>query len=296
MEGGERELARLAVETGLLEAAVLDPAAHPPAPWRYEIERRLGSGGCGTVYLARDVELQRPVAIKYLLDARPLDAERFFREARFAARLNNPSVVKIYDAGEAEGHPYIVMQYIAGGNLASVDLDLPSAVRVTRQVAAALQHAHAEGIVHRDIKPENILVDAEQRAFLTDFGIARDLRGEIGATISREGQIMGTPALMPPEQALGDVHSIDARSDVYALGATLYTKLAGRHPFIAGNVVDLLHAVVHDEPPHPRRFNAFIPRELEEAILRCLRKRREDRYASMGEVVAALDRSLSAGE
>lgn len=280
------ELAQRVVAANLL-------AEEPPTPpSRYDIVRELGRGGAGAVYLATDRQLGRPVALKFLQHARPADMERFVREARFTARLNNPAVVQVYEAGDAQGVPFIAMQYVDGGSLATADLDVRGVLEVARQVASALAHAHREGIVHRDIKPENILVDQGRRAFLTDFGIARDLRGELGATISAEGQIMGTPALMPPEQAKGAVHEVDARSDVYALGATLYTKLTGRWPFDASNVVDLLHAVIHDDPPLPRSFNPTIPRAVEDLILRCMKKRRADRYPTMADVVRALDDCL----
>jgi tetratricopeptide (TPR) repeat protein/predicted Ser/Thr protein kinase len=280
------ELARRVVARNLLAE---DP---PVPPERYEIVRELGRGGAGAVYLARDRQLERPVALKFLQRARPADMERFVREARFTARLNDPAVVQVYEAGEAQGVPYIAMQYVDGGNLATADMDVRVVLDVARQVALALTHAHREGIVHRDIKPENILVDKGRRAFLTDFGIARDLRGELGATISSEGQVMGTPALMPPEQAKGAVQDVDARSDVYALGATLYTKLTGRWPFEAGNIVDLLHKVIHEQPALPRSLNPAIPREVEDLIVRCMRKRRADRYPSMAEVARALDDCL----
>ena len=159
-----------------------------------------------------------------------------------------------------------------------------------RQVAEALAHAHDEGIVHRDVKPENILVDTDGRGYVTDFGIARDLRGDTGSTISHDGQILGTPELMSPEQARGDVRAVDARTDVYAVGATLYYKLTDRMPFSGDTIVDLLHAVIHEEPVFPRSYRADIPRELEALVLRCLRKRAGDRYGSMREMIAALDR------
>src|SRR5919108_4834412 len=177
-----RELAQTAIEADLFGSDGLGEDL-PPAPEKYELVGLLGRGGCGAVYLARDLNLGRLVALKYLNHSRPAEVERFFREARFAARLNNPAIVQVYEAGEVAGTPYIAMQYIAGGNLATVDLDIPSTVRVVRRVAGALAHAHAEGIIHRDIKPENILLDPEGGAYLTDFGIARDLRGELGATI-----------------------------------------------------------------------------------------------------------------
>jgi tetratricopeptide (TPR) repeat protein/predicted Ser/Thr protein kinase len=290
-----RRLAQAAVEQDLFGPEGLQETADVQAPAGYELVREIGRGGFGAVYLARDTTLDRPAAIKFLHDAGPADLERFRREARFAARVNDPSIVQVYGLGEAAERPYIAMQYVDGDNLASAELDPAGYVRVLREVAQALKHAHAEGIVHRDIKPENILIDRNGHAAITDFGIARDLRGTQGETMSRQGQIIGTPGLMPPEQARGDIQSIDARSDIYSLGATLYFKLTGRYPFVATNIVDALHAVIHDPPLMPRSLNAAIPRSLEAIVMKCMQKRREDRYQSMAEVVEAFDRFLADG-
>ena len=290
-----RHLARAIVEQDLLgERALFDADPDlPAAPRGYRLVRAIGRGGGGAVYLAHDETLDRPVAVKYPSGVSAADVERFRREARFTARLNRASIVQVYEMGEVEGRPYIVMQYLDGGNLAGADLDHAGVARIVRDVATAVGHAHREGIVHRDLKPENILLDRDGRPYVADFGIARDLRSSLGETISHDGQIMGTPALMPPEQARGDITAVDARSDVYALGATLYCKLTGRQPFSGSSLVDVLHAVIHDEPVFPRAYDKDIPRALEAIVVKCMQKVRDDRYASMGEVVDALEKYLS---
>ena len=196
-----RDLARRAVQAGLLAGLAEEP---PPAPERYELERCLGRGGGGAVWLARDRDLGRRVALKFLGGFRPLEAERFFREARFAARLNVPGIVQVYDAGESGGVPFIAMQYVDGGHFAGRDLDIPATVAVARQVAEALSHAHRAGIVHRDIKPENILLVARGRVKIADFGLAR-LVGSSPQdfTLTATHQVIGTPPYMAPEQMSG---------------------------------------------------------------------------------------------
>ncbi|MCG8407237.1 MAG: serine/threonine-protein kinase [Phycisphaerales bacterium] len=276
------------VTQDLFGPRALTEAAEVEVPEKYEIQECLGRGGFGVVYKALDKSLDRPVALKFLTDARPADLERFRREARFAARLNNPAIVQVYEFGECDGQPYIAMQYIDGQNLAETNLEPDEVVRVIRTATKALQHAHEEGIVHRDFKPANVLLDREGRTYLTDFGVARDLQGGT-ATISQQGTLLGTPALMSPEQARGDLQAIDARADIYAIGASLYWLLCRRYPFERTNLVDVLHAVVHDEPPLPRSINPSIPRALEAILLKCMQKERRGRYQSMAEVTADLD-------
>ncbi len=292
----DRELARRAIDAGLFAPGLLADGAlrdDVRAPDKYELVRPLGRGGAGEVWLARDRDLDRLVALKFLGDVPPSVLERFRREARYAARLESPSIVRIWALEEADGRPCIAMEYVDGGNLADARLDDRRLALTLREVCSALDHAHAHGIVHRDIKPENVLLDSRGRAYLTDFGIARDLSSAPGATLSNHGQVMGTPASMAPEQARGEPLAVDARTDVYGIGATLYFKLAGRWPFQGETVVDVLHAVIHDEPPFPRSFRTDIPRALEAIALRCLQKRPKDRYPSMRAVIEELDRYLA---
>ncbi len=286
---GDRVLVEKAIAQDLLARNVSGAEPPVPVPEGYTLLECLGSGGAGVVYLAEQRTLRRQVALKFMTNARPADLERFRREARFTARLQNPSIVQVYELGESAGQPYIAMQFVDGGNLAQAELDPKGLVFALKEVSQALGHAHREGIIHRDIKPQNILLSRGGSAFLTDFGVARDLRHEFGATLSDDGIILGTPELMPPEQARGDLRAVDSRSDIYSLGATLYMMVTGRMPFEGPNVVDILHGVLHDDPPLPRSIVPSVPRSLEAIILRCMKKDKCSRYKRIEELTSEFD-------
>ncbi len=283
-----RRLAEAAITQGLVDAETLSEPVELSVPDKYELGTCLGRGGFGVVYQARDRDLDRTVALKFLIGAGIAEIERFRREARFAARLNDPAIVQVYEFAENDGHPYIAMQYLDGGHLGTADHDERMILSCVRRVAEALGRAHAAGIVHRDVKPANILLDTNGRAYLADFGIARQA-ADPSATLSHEGIIVGTPALMAPEQARGDIQAVDARADIYALGASMYCLLCKRYPFERATLVDVLHAVLHDDPPLPRSLNPTIPRAVEAIILKCMRKGREQRYQSIAELLTDLD-------
>ena len=201
------------------------------------LERELGRGGMATVYLAQDLRHQRSVALKVLHPAlaQALGPERFLREIQIAARLQHAHILPLFDSGTADGLPYYAMPYIEGESLRARmtrerQLDLPEALRISREIAAALGHAHAQGIVHRDIKPENILLTREGSVRVADFGIARAAAAAGVEKLTETGLSLGTPAYMSPEQAAGD-DQLDGRSDLYALGCVLYEMLAGQPPF-----------------------------------------------------------------
>ena len=261
---------------------------------RYQVVRKLGAGGMANVYLAEDQELGRRVAIKILNDRHAGDeqfVERFRREAKNAAALSHPNIVSIYDRGEAEGTYYIAMEYLDGRTLKELIVQRgPAPVTVSveyaRQVLSALRFAHRHGIVHRDIKPHNVLVDAEGRVKVTDFGIAR-----AGASqMTEAGSIVGTAQYLSPEQARGG--DVDQRSDLYSLGVVLYELITGTLPFNGDTPVEIAmkHLSTVPEPPSERRPD--IPRDLDLIVMRALAKDPDDRYASAEEMDADLERFL----
>jgi tetratricopeptide (TPR) repeat protein len=252
---------------------------------RYRLDRLLGRGGMGTIYQARDGLLDRDVAVKLMLETR-LGTEgraRLLKEARAAARLNHPNIVTIYDAGETDRTPYIVMELVEGVSLYErMPQALDEIVAIGRQVCAALAHAHAQGIVHRDLKPENILVTRTGQAKLTDFGLAHS----ISSRLTEEGSLLGTVFYMAPEVAMGQ--AIDGRADLYALGVMLYEMTAGRLPFAGQDPLQVISQHLHAPIVPPSTYRHEIPPGLDGLIVRLLAKSPEDRYPEATEVEQAL--------
>ncbi|WP_439625099.1 protein kinase domain-containing protein [Gemmata sp.] len=248
----------------------------------YEIEGELGRGGMGVVYKARQVGLNRVVALKMVIAgpyADPVTRARFLLEAESVAALEHPHVVRVFAFGEHNGLPYLSMEFLPGGTLASrLKQNGPLAARqaagVVAKLAAAVAHAHSHGIVHRDIKPGNILLSADGEPRLADFGLAKVGRSDLTGS----GAILGTPAYMSPEQAAGKVREVGTPSDVYAVGAVLYDLLTGRPPFLADSAAVTLQQVLTAEPERLRKWIPSIPRDLETVCLKCLAKEPAKRY------------------
>ena len=266
----------------------------------YHIQALLGAGGMGQVYRARDPRLDREVAIKVLsaaLAQEPGYSARFQRESRAAAKLNHPNIVPVYDVGEQGGLMYLVMPLIPGGTLREYlaqrgALPLNEAISIIEQVGGALQQAHERGMIHRDVKPANILMSAEGRALLSDFGIVRVAQNNESATpLTRVGAFVGSPEYAAPEMVVGQ--SADHRVDIYALGVMLYQMLTGRLPFVGGNPMTLLVQRVQQEPPAPRSINPAIPPAVEVVIIKAMAKAPAARYQSASELVQALKAAAS---
>lgn len=263
----------------------------------YELLEEIARGGMGVIYKARQVKLNRVVAIKMILAgelASPHDVQRFLAEAEAAANLNHPNIVPIFEIGEHAGQHYFSMGFIEGASLSSRLHEGPlpprEAAELLRTVASAVHYAHRQGVVHRDLKPANILLDKDKSPKVTDFGLAKKLKSDQGLTVS--GQIVGTPSYMPPEQAAGKSKDIGPISDVYSLGAVLYSLLTGRPPFQAAMIAQTLYMVLTQEPVSPRELNHNVDRDLETICLKCLEKDVAARYASAQELADELDRFL----
>lgn len=240
---------------------------------RYQITRTLGQGGMGTVYLALDTYLEREVAVK-MLDHHKLGTEgrgMLLHEARATARLSHPNVVMVFDVGEFDQTPFVVMEYVPGHTLAEEKPHrLNEIVRLTRQVCAALAHAHAKGLIHRDVKPGNVLVSPEGVAKLMDFGLAR----AINAKVDPNNSFAGTVAYVAPEQAMGE--EIDPRADLYALGVMMYELFTGQLPF-TGTSMQIIIKHIQEMPPSPKALNPDLPTALDELIMHLLQKNPADR-------------------
>ena len=271
---------------GLAGAAPLGEGPPPRLPeqiGRYRIERLLGRGGFGLVYLAYDDQLARSVAIKVphaRLVACPADAGPYLTEARTVANLDHPNIVPVYDVGSTDEFPvYVVSKFIDGTDLATrlkqSRLSLPEAVELVVTVAEALQHAHRQGLVHRDIKPGNILLDKSGKPFVMDFGLALRERD-----VGKQPGFAGTPAYMSPEQARGEGHRVDGRADIFSLGVVFYELLAGRRPFQGDSQAEVLEKVKTIEVRPPRQWDETIPKELERICLKSLSKRASERYTT----------------
>ena len=251
----------------------------------YEIIREIARGGMGVVFEARQVSLNRKVALKMVLAgqlANDTDVKRFYIEAEAAANLDHPGIVPIYEVRQHEGQHYFSMGFVEGQSLSHhlADGPLPprQAADLIRRVCEAIEFAHQHGVIHRDLKPANILLDKNDYPRVTDFGLAKKIESDSGLTGS--GQIMGTPSYMPPEQAGAKRGEVGPAADVYALGATLYALLTGRPPFQAATAMDTVIQVISDEPVPPRRLNPTLERDLETICLNCLEKEPRRRYPS----------------
>jgi serine/threonine-protein kinase len=273
---------------------------------RYRRVRLLGHGGMATVELAHDTELDRPVAIKRLADNLAANEEykqRFLREARLAARLSNPNIVAVYDAGAENGVPFIVMEYVEGETVGDLlqrrgRLDPAEAVALALQACSGLETAHEAGLVHRDIKPQNLLITPEGTLKIADFGIARSLDG---TQLTQAGTVLGTAGYLAPEQAAGE--PVTAVADIYALGAVLYELLTGRPPYEADSLAELFVKQTEGSITPLRELAPAAPARLEDAVMRALARAPEYRYesaaafaaelAATGTAVTTVERSLA---
>lgn len=266
----------------------------------YQIDREIGRGGMSTIYHAVDTRTQQGVALKVLLPHLthdPITLRRFQQEGENAKRMIHPNIVRVFEAGASDGYYYIAMEYASGGTVATLlkerthPMNVAEAAAILRRVAAALDYAHKRGILHRDIKPSNVLIGGSGQILLADFGVARHMATD-QTVITMTGYSVGTPAYMSPEQARGDF-DLDARADIYSLGVVAYAMLTHTLPFDADSQLVLLRKIIDEAPVPPEQVNAALPAGVVYALQRVLAKRPDQRYATAGEFVEALERGLT---
>ncbi len=290
------------------ECAAEDGSGDGLVPVEYELVGELGRGGMGIVYKAQQRGLDRPVALKMLIDgahATPRERDRFRREAEAIARLQHPNIVQIHAIGEHDGQPYLALEYVDGPSLAQQIDGVPQPVRrsakLVEALARAMDAAHGVGIIHRDLKPSNVLLTGPDTPKITDFGLAKRVDGEAAFPTLTE-QFLGTPSYMAPEQAVrngraetrgGEKVQASASVDIYSLGAILYEMLTGRPPFGSATPLETVLQVLHEEPLPPSRLCPKVPRDLEIICLKCLEKSPARRYASALELAEDLERFLN---
>ena len=305
LTGGSAFCSRCGTPTGLGAALgeVVEPTLIPVKgsevlDGKWKLEKKIGEGGMGAVYLAHDLQLDRKVAIKILASSLAHDAElvaRFEREARFTASLEHPNIVPIYAVGRFKARPFMVMKYLEGQPLSAIlraqnVMPLEQVLALTRQVCEGLEFIHSKGYVHRDIKAGNIFVSPAGLATILDFGILRPKRN--AESLTRTGMVMGTPQYMSPEQALGE-KEIDHRSDLYALAVVIYECLAGALPFDSDSDLSIIQMQAHAPAPDICQRAAWISRPVGDLVMRALAKRAQDRYQSAGELASAFEAAVA---
>ena len=264
----------------------------------YELLEEIARGGMGVVFRARQVKLDRQVALKMILTGKlagESDVQRFYTEASSAAALEHPGVVPVYEVGEENGQHFFSMGFVEGESLAAMisrsPLSPTRAANMLKKITEAIVYAHGEGVIHRDLKPANVLLDKRRDPHISDFGLAK--KTSSGSQLTVTGQIIGTPSYMPPEQASGETNQIGPTADIYSLGAILYCCLTGRPPFQAANPMETLRQVAERDPVSPRQLNSQIDQDLDTICLKCLEKDPQRRYTTAQELVDELDRFLN---